>query len=116
MVRRALERLCCVAGVRVVMAVGPANAIHRARHPQRIFDLAILDIELGDPKRNGVDLGAWLQSRGHARRVVFYSAQQNERVYLQAVRLGDYVVKDGRDGIARLMAILDEIRDRRGGR
>ncbi len=78
-------------------------------NPKRVFDLAILDIELGDPDRNGVDLGAWLWSRGNARRVVFYSAQQATNVYLRAVKLGDYVAKDGSEGLARLMAIFEEV-------
>ncbi len=112
-VRRALERLCRVVGVRVVVAVNPADAIHRVRHPKRVFDLAILDIELGDPRRNGVDLGAWLRSRGHVRRVVFFSAQGEVNVYLQAVRLGEYVPKGDPDDIPRLMAILKELQEER---
>lgn len=109
LVRRSLERLARRCGVRVLSAVNPADALRRVRHPKRVFELAILDIELGDPKRNGVDLGVWLRSRGYARRVLFYSAQQATNVYLQAVKIGEYVPKGASDGVPRLIAVLKEL-------
>ncbi|MEM9696048.1 MAG: response regulator [Myxococcota bacterium] len=115
-VRRALGRLCRSAGCRPVTAVNPADAMQKAPSAAATaatgpsFELAILDIDLGDPTRNGVDLGAWLIDGAYVNRVVFYSAQRDAAVYRRAMALGDYIEKGGgAEGSTRLLRILSQL-------
>lgn len=96
-VSRTMLRALRTAGYHVTTARSMAEA-----RASRSFDVAVLDIELGDG--NGLDLADELLASGRVRAVVFHSATDDPAVKGHARQLGSLVHKS-----ADTSALLDAV-------
>lgn len=84
---------------RQVVATGSCAA---ARSLSGKFDLAVLDLDLGDG--TGVDLAEDLLAGERVERIVFFSATRDRRMMGRAARIGTVIEKRG-----NLHALLEEL-------
>ncbi len=81
-----------------------AGSYEAARRCQGSFDLAVLDLDLGDGW--GTDLARELLGDDRVRRVVFFSGSLDERLTTEAELLGSTVRKPC---LSQLFELIDEV-------
>ncbi|MEM1030305.1 MAG: response regulator [Myxococcota bacterium] len=93
-VLRAVTRLARSTGATVASVTGATAAMSTVPPPPRTaFALAIIDIDLGDPDQDGIDLAEGLLHLGRVRRVVFYSAETDPETLRRATAFGPVIPK-----------------------
>jgi DNA-binding response OmpR family regulator len=101
---RALSRVFTAAGY----CVNFASSCAAARTTSGPFDVAVLDIDLGDG--DGVSLARELLAANKVRRVIFHTATLDKTRHAQASQIGPVLPKSGdaQALLAALRARLDE--------
>jgi DNA-binding response OmpR family regulator len=97
-VARALSRTLSLRG----FAVTIARSCSAARTLNRLFDFAILDLDL--PDGNGVDLARELIASSRVPSVVFFSGSRDTALLARARRVGRVVMKS--TGTSEILALL----------
>lgn len=89
-------------------AVGTVSQMQSAfREANHVFDLAILDINLGDAQPSGVDAYRWLRQHGFAGRIAFLTGHaRSHPLVAEAIRTGDATVYDKPIGVDVLYGLL----------
>lgn len=103
-----VRRHLTLAGLVVIDVQGPDEALWITRG---VFDVAVLDIDLGETAMNGVQLAIELLGQDRVRHAIFLSATTDPALLAAAQRIGTVIDKGSPEPIAVLLAAIARVLD-----